>query len=845
MRETEYATPSSGRLEIRLFGCFEVILSGEPIPEGAWGRSKTKTLLKILLTEPGGAFPHDQLIEALFAGDDPSKGRSNLYSRVSRLRRVLEPELEHGRDSYYILRRGQGYSFNAEAGAQVDTIEFQRGLRSAHGLADDRDWVHAVKAFETAIPWYRGNFLPEDRYEPWAESAANRLHDQHLDALLILSDCYAQLGRLRQAISSCQRVLAIEPHREDAVCRLMEYQDQAGQRSEALETYKEAERVLREYLDVEPSAETQAAYRAIRDRQTAADEPLDPRRVAVLPLANYSPDPDDAYFADGMTEELIGCLSKIGDLRVVARTSVMRYKDTHKSISQISRELGVGTLLEGSVQKVAEEFRVTVQLIDGASEDHLWAEEYDRSLANFLSAQRDVAQQVARVLSLQLLPDEGARIRSVPTESAEAHTLYLKGLFFFQKETDFPKAIDYYEKALAIDPEYALAHTGIANTLVFMSRSGFTPDSVLSRVRDAVHRALELDPTLAAAHASLGLFLWVFERDPDGAAAEFRRAIALNPSYGQAHEWLGNLMGQASRFEEALHEARESLALQPLLPDAYSGVGGCLIGAGRYEEAIEYCEQARELDPQYRNALNGLAWAKERLWRWAEAEAHRREVRALFPESPHANRRLVNHLVFRGRIDEALELIRGFPRERSNEVVLGFYEGYCLCMARRHREAIDVLTRCAGLSEIGMLLSGKTAINRLLGIAHAGIGKDKAALRSFEASRREAEALRIPFFAQQAGIGLALTRSRMGDEVPLRELIERFDRRSRERDITPLLAILSFARGDLDAGFEWLRIAVERRERQPLLEIKVHPWFDPARDDPRFTAILKSMNLVD
>jgi len=805
----------------------------------------TKTLLKILLTEPGGVFTHDQLIEALFAGEDPSKALGNLYSRVSRLRRVLEPGLKRGGDSLYVPRHGRGYSFNVETGAQIDTVELQRELRSAHGLADNRDWVRAVRTFETSISWYRGDFLPEDRYEPWAENAARSLHDQYLGALVVLSECYAHLGRLRQAISYCQQAITVEPHREHVIRQLMEYQDQAGQRTEAVKTYKDAVRVLRDYLGVEPSTETQATYRAIRDREATPDEPLDPRRIAVLPLASYSPDPDDAYFADGMTEELIGCLSKIGDLRVVARTSVMRYKDSRKPISQISRELGVGTLLEGSVRKVGEEFRVTLQLIDGASEDHLWAEDYDRSLANFLSAQRDVAQQVARVLRLQLLPDEERRINSLETESVEAHSLYLKGLYFFQKETDFPKSIEYYEKALAVDPDYALPYTGIANCLVFMSRSAFTPDSIAPQARNAVQRALELDPSLSAAHASLGLFQWIFERDPDGAEAEFRHAVMLNPSYSQAHEWLGNLLSQASRFEEAILESKQALALEPLLPDVYCGVGRDLISMGRCEEAIEYYGQARELDSHYRNALNGLAQAKELLCKWDEAEAHRREVQALFPESPHANRRLIDHLVFRGRIDEALALIKGFPRDRSNEVVLDFYEGSCLCMARRHSEAIDVLTRCAGLSKIGMLLSGHTAINRLLGIAHADIGKHEAALQYFEESRSEAEGLRIASFAHWAETGLALTKWRVGDTAALLELTARFERRARERGIPPLFAILSFARGDLDVGFEWLRVAVERHEQRPLLEIKVHPWFDPARDDPRFAAILESMNLAD
>ena len=228
----------------------------------------------------------------------------------------------------------------------------------------------------------------------------------HLDGLARLAECYAELGRLRQAISCCRRILGIEPHRETVIRQLMTYQERNGQRAQALETYHGACHVLRERLHAEPSAETQALFSRISKTSPTVQESLDPRRIAVLPLVSYSPHPEDAYFADGMTEELIASLSRVKDLRVVARTSVARYHGTTKSVTAISRELGVGTILEGSVRKETDRARITVQLIDGATEDHLWAEHYDIDIGSVLEVQAEIAQKTSEALRLELLSDE-------------------------------------------------------------------------------------------------------------------------------------------------------------------------------------------------------------------------------------------------------------------------------------------------------------------------------------------------------------------------------------------------------------------------------------------------------
>ena len=835
------------RLEIRLLGRFEVLRDGEPIPEEAWGRRKTKTLLKVLLTDPGRVFTQDQLIDALFGGENVDKATENLYGRVSQLRRVLEPDLKRGVDSSFILRKGHGYSFSDDSDVRIDVLDFRGGLGDSLTHAEASEWAAAVDRFEDTLSLYRGEFLPEDRYEDWSEEMRRDLRRQYLDSIMELASCYEHLGRLRQSISCCQRVLALEPHRERAICQLMTYQANAGQRDAALNTYTEGERALREYLDVKPSAELRALRDELAEERQSDSLSLDPRRIAVLPLANFSPDPGDEHFAEGMTEELIGSLSKIRDLRVVARTSVMRYKDTRRPISRITRELNVGTLVEGSVRKVDDAVRVSIQLIDGTSEDHLWAEEYDCSYGDLLSTQRDVAEQVARSLQIQLLPDEQRSVSSLPTQSAEAHLLYMKGLRELARGSDlhFENAISFFQRAIAIDPAFARAHAKTAHAVMLLSRSTMSVDSALPRVRESLDRAFALEPQLPEAHAIQGLFRWAFERNSVDAEAAIRQAMRLNPSYVEAHECMRDLLSECGRYAESLAEAREALALSlGLDPDLYCGVGRALIRVGRFEEAMGLFEEGRAIDPDYPWAVGGLAEALERLWRWDDAEGHRKRLLELHPASPLMNSGYVSHLHSRARIEEGLQLVRSLPRDRSNSVYVGFLEGRSFMYARRHHEAIEALSRVAEQHEFGLAHSGWFWINQVRACAHAEIEEYAEAVEYFETAYDEAQSFGVQWTLPICETGIAVVKARAGNREAIPRLIGRFLGQSVELGIPTLLAVLYFADGGLDEGFKWLSTAVDRHAHWPLQYIKVHPWFDPARNDPRFKAVLRRMNLA-
>jgi TolB-like protein/two-component SAPR family response regulator/Tfp pilus assembly protein PilF len=832
-----------GILQIRTLGRFEVLVDGIRVPEDRWPRRRTKDLLKVLLTDPGRPFMFDHLADAILPQATVATAVHNVQARASELRRVLEPDLIHGRDSQYVVTAGAGYLFNADSDAWIDHRRFTHAIGEAQQLADDGRLEPAITSFEGAVALYRGDFLAEDRYADWAESTRSLLRDQLLECLTRQADCYAELGRLRQAIDCCQRALSMEPHRESVARTLMTYQVQAGQRERALETYRDMEHALREYLDVEPAEETRKLFNKLHRRPADGREQLDRRRLAVLPLANYSPDPEDGYLADGMTEELIACLSKIRDLRVVARTSVMRYKNSRRPTSEISRELRVGTLIEGSVRKAKDGVRVSVQLIDGASEDHLWAEEYDRDRADFLSTQRDVAEQVARSLRMQLLPNEKERIQSPPTQSTAAHALYMKGLRQFegQSDSDLEKTISCYEEAIAIDPCFARAHAKIAITLMFLARSAVSLDSVRPRVRASIDRALSLDPHLSEAHAARGLFHRVFERDPIRAEEALRRAIDLNPSYIEAREWLEGLMRQQGRDYEALAEARETLALNALLPDLYCDVSRALLNLRRYEEAIEFYEAGGELSPDDPAVLAGLASAKQGLWRWDEAAEHWQRLNKLLPSSLFWNVGYIVHLHYRGRMEESLELIRSFPADQSNKVQLAYLEGRSLVLARRYHEAIDVFSRCAEQHELGLALGGWVHIHALRAVAHGEVGEYDEALHYFRLAQDEVRTFEASKPNPYWETGTAVMKARAGDDEVVPNAIERL---LNHPDNAPVwLAILYFAHGDLGQGFEWLNTAVSRGEPWAAMA-KVHPWFDPARSDPRFGSVLERMNLA-
>jgi TolB-like protein/Flp pilus assembly protein TadD len=336
-------------------------------------------------------------------------------------------------------------------------------------------------------------------------------------------------------------------------------------------------------------------------RQRAAesgDAPID--SIAVLPLENLSGDPAQEYFADGMTDLLTAELAQAHALKVIARTSAMQYKGARKPLPEIARELGVRGIIEGSVQRAGNRIRITALLIDGRNGFNLWAKPYDRDVTDVLSMQSEIAGDIVREVSAVLTPAERTSRAAERREvNPEAFELYLKGRFEWNERTkeSLGQAVDLFTRSARIDPSYAAALAGLADAYSIQANSGFVPaSSVLDKARAAAQQALDLDPQSAEAHAALGFILYQFDRDWDGAAAQLRRAMELNPNYANACQWYGALLFIVNRRDEGLRMLRKAVDLDPLAPRIRSAYAYYLFFSGRYQDSRNQFERTAQDD---------------------------------------------------------------------------------------------------------------------------------------------------------------------------------------------------------------------------------------------------------
>jgi TolB-like protein/DNA-binding winged helix-turn-helix (wHTH) protein/Tfp pilus assembly protein PilF len=328
--------------------------------------------------------------------------------------------------------------------------------------------------------------------------------------------------------------------------------------------------------------------------------------LAVLPLENLSRDPEQEYFADGMTDELITNLAKVSALRVISRTSAMQYKDTKKPLPQIARELNVDAVVEGTVLRSGSRVRITAQLVHAAEDRHLWAETYERDLRDALALQGEVARDIANRIQVKLTPQERAGLSSARPVNPEAHEAYLRGVYFWNKRTqqDLEKSIEYFNQATQRDPGYALPYAGLANAYNSLGGYGHSiPREMYPKALAAALKALALDDTLGEAHAALGFYKAQYEWDHPGADREFQRAIELNPGYAFAHVWRADqVLSKLERHTEALAELDRARELDPTSLNVSDQRGWVLYMARRYDEAIGQFRKTLELEPRFAHA---------------------------------------------------------------------------------------------------------------------------------------------------------------------------------------------------------------------------------------------------
>jgi TolB-like protein/DNA-binding winged helix-turn-helix (wHTH) protein/Flp pilus assembly protein TadD len=425
------------------------------------------------------------------------------------------------------------------------------------------------------------------------------------------------------------------------------------------------------------------------------------RSLAVLPLENLSGDPSQEYFADGMTDALITDLAQISSLRVISRTSSMRYKGARKSLPDIARELDVDAIVEGTVVRSGNHVRVSSQLVYAPLDQHLWAQSYERDLNDVVGLQGDVAREISQAIRVQLTPQERSRFGAHPSNQ-EAYEAFLKGRYFWSKRTEETtrKAIGYFEQAIEKDPSYGLAFTGLADSYKSLAlpdsmQEVLPPNEAFPKARAAAMRALEIDDTLAEAHASLGHIKFLYDRDWAGAEKEFQRAIELNANYAYTRQWYAFELVWMGRLDEARNQLKRAQQLDPLSL-TIDGIMGILLSSDhQYDEAIEHCRKPLEMDPDYAFARYRLGQIYVFKGAYAEAIPELEKAVALSGGSPRATAELGLAYSLRGRRDQARKLLTTLTAQSKNRYVAPFDLAMIYGGLGEKSRTLDLLERAA------------------------------------------------------------------------------------------------------------------------------------------------------
>jgi TolB-like protein/Flp pilus assembly protein TadD len=438
--------------------------------------------------------------------------------------------------------------------------------------------------------------------------------------------------------------------------------------------------------------------------KTASPAGISNKTIAVLPFDNLSRDPDNAYFCEGVQDEILTRLAKVADLKVISRTSTQHFKSSPDNLPQIAKQLGVAHILEGSVQKSGDAVRVNVQLINALTDAHLWADTYDRKLTDIFAVESEIAKAIAETLQARLSGSEKTSMAKTPTVNPEAYELYLRGKFFAEERTgaDLRKSIEYYEQAIAKDPNYPLAYVGLADSHLLLSAYGaISPKEAIRPARAALKKALELDDSLAQAHASSGL-LATLELDLHHAITELARAIQLNPNYATAHHWIALPLMAMGEFDRAIVEAKRAIELDPLSLICNSDLGWVYFNARRYDEAEAQARKTLEMDSRFVVAHYYLGEVFQFKGELNNAIAEYQKAFDL-NNDPFSLAMLGQAYAHQGKTDEARKVLARLKEEAKSRYVAPYAFAVILTALGDKAHAIDELER--GYDEGGFYIS--------------------------------------------------------------------------------------------------------------------------------------------
>ena len=425
-------------------------------------------------------------------------------------------------------------------------------------------------------------------------------------------------------------------------------------------------------------------------RRSAASLPVPEKSIAVLPFDNLSRDPDNAYFCEGVQDEILTRLAKIADLKVISRTSTQHFKSAPENLPQIAKQLGVAHILEGSVQKANDQVRVNVQLINALTDAHLWADTFDRKLTDIFAVESEIAKTIAETLQARLTGSEKNAIAKTPTVNPEAYELYLKGRFFSEKRTgaDLRKSIEYYDQAIARDPNYPLAYVGLANSQLLPARA-------------ALKKALDLDDSLAQAHASSGL-LATLELDLHRAVSELERAIQLNPNDATAHHWIALPLMTLGQFDRGIVEAKRAIELDPLSLIINADLCWIYFNGRRFDEAEAQARKTLEMDPRFYVAHFYLGEALQFKGKLTDAIAEYQKSIEL-NNDPYSLAMLGQALARQGKTDEAQKVLARLREQAKSQYVSPYAFAVVLTALGDKAHAIDELEQ--GYDDSGFYIS--------------------------------------------------------------------------------------------------------------------------------------------
>ncbi len=606
-------------LELRLLGRFEARLTSGPAID--LPTKKTQLLLAYLALPPGKKHPRHKLAALLWSDRGDEQARHSLRDALSALRKALgdvePPPLVADRDTV---------SLNPAA-VEVDAMTFQN-LAAAGTHEDPRQ----------ACALYRGELLEgvsvrDPPFEEWLFYEREKLHDLALGAFERLLDYEREAGELEKAAATAKRLLDLNPAHEKTHRTLMRLYADQGRRAAALEQYERCRAALKRELEVEPGPETEELYQDILQRRgepprkAPALELPDRPSIAVLPLKNLSGDPEQERFVDGITDNIITKLSRFRGLFVIASNSVFTYKGKAVKVQQVARELGVKYVLEGGVQREGDRLRITAQLVDATTGHHVWGESYDRDAKDLFAVQDEVTQKIVATVGgtyygevTKALQERATR---KPTDSLVAYDYWLLGNehFFRYTREDNVIARQMYEKAIELDPRFARAYAGLAwvHYYEWKWRWSESPAVSADRAFEMAKKAVALDPSDSYNHWVLGaMHFWVKQQTEEG-AAEYERALALNPNDAEILQHWGWILAFLGRAEEGIEIAHKAMRLNPHYPDWYIYfLGISYYVARRYEEAIATLKKVSEQNPE---SSTYLAASYAQLGREAEARA--------------------------------------------------------------------------------------------------------------------------------------------------------------------------------------------------------------------------------